>query len=164
MHRPNDLAFVNRVCMVDLYTGVSGGMRTIKRVRIRAFNAGVERLACLDVPNCTFESPASTRSALMPVWNASARPSRTTSMSAASGALSKPLTWMLRGTSVGFATVAKGRCSKKAKKPRSATAATNASRSSRCGVNRQHMPAVRFCRRPRQSPQGFDAFHREGLA
>ena len=44
MHRPDDLAFIDRARVVDLHTGVSGGMRSIKCVRVNTFNTSVERL------------------------------------------------------------------------------------------------------------------------
>ena len=44
MHRPVGLAFINWACVVDLNTGISGGMRSIKCVRVNSVNTSVERL------------------------------------------------------------------------------------------------------------------------
>ena len=45
MHRPDNLAFIDWACVVDLNTGISGGMRSIKCVRVNSINTSVERLS-----------------------------------------------------------------------------------------------------------------------
>ena len=38
MHRPDNLALIDGACVVDLNTGISGGMRSIKCVRVNSVN------------------------------------------------------------------------------------------------------------------------------